>query len=54
MKKLYKIANILAYFSFLRPLCKSLVDAQGQTRGEEEDSGNEALSEPRFQRVLPL
>lgn len=43
-----------AHFPLLRPLRKSVVDAQGQACGEEEDGGNEALSEPCFQRVLPL
>lgn len=37
-----------------RSLCEGVADAQGQARREEEDSDDEALSEPRLQRVLPL
>ena len=38
----------------VRPVREAVVDAQGQARGEEEDSGDEALPEPCLQRVLPL
>lgn len=41
------IVNV-ACFLFLRPICKSVVDAQRQTGGEEEDGGNETLPEPCF------
>lgn len=41
-------------FLLHRPLCKSVVDEQGQARGKEEDGGNEALSQPCVQRVLPI
>lgn len=37
-----------------RSLCEGVANAQGQACREEENSGDEALSEPHFQRVLPL
>ena len=53
-KKISQTACKLPHFPLRRPLCKSVVDAQGQACGEEEDGGDEALPQPCFQRVLPF